>query len=559
VRVALYARVSTDRQERQRTIGSQLEALEAKAAAEGWKVELSCVDDGYSGARLDRPGLDQLRDAAAARTIDAVVVLCPDRLARNYVHQALVFDELARFGVSIVFVEGGVADDPHGRLVAQIQAAVAEFERTKIVERNRRGKLWRARQGEVVSNNVPYGYRRLPASDGLPARLEIRQDEASVVRQIFEWHANQLLSTRRIAIRLMEAGIPSPKGGRTWHPASIASLLRHKAYAGTLYYNRRADLPEAERMPRHTPGHRPVRQSRPQEEWIAIAVPSIVELDTWSRSQARHEENARLSRRHVGDDRYLLRYLVRCGECGQARGARRRAKDNGSEYLYYRCPTGLPKHLVDKPQCAWPCVRADELDELVWNEVVRRLRHPELIVVACSMPLEENLITDARRQLRDLRSQEQRLVDAYQAGAISLGDLESRRQPLGERIHELEEVLTGAGRRPHGVDLKLRVETFSRTVAEGMAAMTFAQKQQLVRTVVEKVVVYGDRVELCFKIPIPPSSKECQRRRAVSGQLRWERQDPPEARLPQSRPSVLLWTAHRGRAQLCHAQGPRLH
>jgi DNA invertase Pin-like site-specific DNA recombinase len=98
--------------------------------AEGWEVVARCTDDGYSGATLDRPGLDQVRDLAASRSIDALVALCPDRLARNYLHQALVLDELGRFGTSVLFVEGGLADDPHGRLVAQIQAAVAEFERS---------------------------------------------------------------------------------------------------------------------------------------------------------------------------------------------------------------------------------------------------------------------------------------------------------------------------------------------------------------------------------------------------------------------------------------------
>ena len=75
MRVALYARVSTERQERERTTGSQVEALQARAAAEGWAVEMSCADNGHSGARLDRPGLDQVRDAAAAGRIDAVVAL----------------------------------------------------------------------------------------------------------------------------------------------------------------------------------------------------------------------------------------------------------------------------------------------------------------------------------------------------------------------------------------------------------------------------------------------------------------------------------------------------
>ena len=205
MRVALYARVSSDSQEKQRSIGSQVDAVEARARAEGWDVVARCTDDGYSGTTLDRPGLDQARDLAASRSIDALVALCPDRLARNYLHQALVLDELGRFGVSVLFIEGGLADDPHGRLVAQIQAAVAEFERTKILERNRRGKLWRARQGAVINSRAPYGYVKVAPSDGLPARLEICEDKAAVVREIFDWHANEGLSLRAIAIRLTDA------------------------------------------------------------------------------------------------------------------------------------------------------------------------------------------------------------------------------------------------------------------------------------------------------------------------------------------------------------------
>ncbi|MBJ7597339.1 recombinase family protein [Candidatus Nephthysia bennettiae] len=80
MRVALYGRVSTDRQEREGPIGSQLEVLQQRAAAENWHVEMTCLDDGYSGTQLDRPGLDKVRDSAVARAIDAVLVLCADRL-----------------------------------------------------------------------------------------------------------------------------------------------------------------------------------------------------------------------------------------------------------------------------------------------------------------------------------------------------------------------------------------------------------------------------------------------------------------------------------------------
>jgi site-specific DNA recombinase len=531
MRVALYARVSTERQEREKTIGSQVEALEARAAAEGWVVELSCADDGHSGARLDRPGLDQVRDAAAARRIDAVVALCPDRLARNYVHQALVLEELARFGVSVIFLEGGHADDPSGRLLAQIQAAVAEFERTKIVDRNRRGKLWRARQGEVVSGAVPYGYRKVRATTGLRGRVEVCQEEATVVRQAFDWHANDGLSIRQIAIRLIEAGIPSPKGKPIWHPATIDALLRQEAYAGTLYYNRRITRADAPRLPRHSAEHEPLTQTRPREEWIGIAVPPLVDLGTWSRSQAQHSRNARFSPRHAGPGRYLLRHLVVCGECGQVRQAHRRDKPNG-EYRYYRCTTALPMHLrAQKLRCSQPSARADELDELVWNEVTRHLDHPELILRACAMPAASTLTTDAIRQLTDLRSQQARLIDAYQAGVISLRDLEARRRPVTDRIGELEQLARHAEHhRLSQTELKQRIDDFASEVTQGLAAMDFARRQQLIRTVLDKVVVSESRVEILFNIPLPSAPKDGRSPVGQVNRLRPERQDPGRGR-----------------------------
>lgn len=424
MRVALYARVSTERQERQRTIDSQLEVVRVRANSEGWQVAMICLDDGHSGAHLDRPGLDRVRDAAAARLIDAVVVLCPDRLARNYVHQMIVLEELGRFGVQVVFCEGGQTDDPHGRLLVQIQGAVAEFERTKIIERNRRGKLFRARQGAVVSGQAPYGYRKVAASEGLPARLEIYEPEADVIRQIFSWHVHEALSVRQIAIRLTESRIPSPKGKPVWSTSTLDRLLRQDAYAGTFFYNKRSYLPPQERVPRHSPGHRPITQFRPRSEWIGVAVPTIVDLKTWTHSQSLHQMNSRFSPRHVGAEKYLLRYLVRCGECGQARASGGRTRPDGHEDRYYRCDAVLPMHLrAERLRCSQPSTRADELDELVWQEVERHLHHPDLIVKACSLPRGSDADAStraARRKLNELQTQKRRLVDAYQAGAIKL-------------------------------------------------------------------------------------------------------------------------------------------
>src|SRR5881392_928264 len=163
--VAVYARVSTPRQAQAQTIEQQLDRLVAAVTERGWTLHEQHVyrDDGYSGASLGRPGLDRLRDHAALAELDAVVVAAPDRLARNYVHQVLLIDELAGHGCRVEFLDRPMSDDPHDQLLLQIRGAVAEYERTLIAERMRRGRLAKLRAGVLLPwTRPPYGYRVSP-------------------------------------------------------------------------------------------------------------------------------------------------------------------------------------------------------------------------------------------------------------------------------------------------------------------------------------------------------------------------------------------------------------
>ena len=164
MRAAIYARVSTERQERQQTIGSQLAALRAWASAQGHSLVEEHVfrDEGYSGSRLDRPGLDGLRDAVRDAAIDVVAVLSPDRLARKYAYQVLLLEEFRRAGCEVAFLHRPISDDPNDQLLLQIQGAIAEYERAVLAERFRRGKLQKARDGHIPSAKAPYGYRYEP-------------------------------------------------------------------------------------------------------------------------------------------------------------------------------------------------------------------------------------------------------------------------------------------------------------------------------------------------------------------------------------------------------------
>ena len=137
----------------------------ATHATEGWTLDPAHVfrDDGYSGAALARPGLDRLRDAIKGREVDRVLVTAPDRLARNYVHQMVLLEEWARAGCAAEFLDRPMSDDPHDHLLLQIRGAVAEYERTLIAERMRRGRLAKLRAGTLLPwTRAPYGYRLSP-------------------------------------------------------------------------------------------------------------------------------------------------------------------------------------------------------------------------------------------------------------------------------------------------------------------------------------------------------------------------------------------------------------
>ncbi len=166
MRAAVYARVSTTRQAQAQTIEQQLDRLHAAAAERGWALDEQHVyrDDGYSGASLGRPGLDRLRDHAALADLDVVLITAPDRLARNYVHQVLLIDELANHGCRVEFLDRPMSSDPHDQLLLQIRGAVAEYERTLIAERMRRGRLAKLRAGTLLP------WTRAPTGTSNPKR-----------------------------------------------------------------------------------------------------------------------------------------------------------------------------------------------------------------------------------------------------------------------------------------------------------------------------------------------------------------------------------------------------
>jgi site-specific DNA recombinase len=395
VKVALYARVSTERQQERRTISSQLEALRTAAETDGHEVIKEFCDDGYSGARLDRPALDRLRDAAEVGVFDGVICLAADRLARVYAYQVLIIEELERFGVSVRCLEGPAhGEDPQATLLVQMQGVIAEYERAKIAERYRRGKLYRARQGEIPFWKTSYGHRRVVPGDGGPARIEIVEPEAEIVPAIFDAHVEQGRSIRQISLDLLDRAVPSPTGKPVWGTSTITRLLNNEAYIGTVYYNRRESLEG--HGPRGARDRKTRHRERPREEWIAIPVPAIIDQGTFDRVKQISRDNSKWNPRGAEWGVWLLRGLIECGHCHLGCNCHRMRGRNGTWHRYYYCRGhDVLRARSTEGRCPERNIRADELDTYVWAQVRQVLLDPRQLLagehaVIAGAPSDEN-------------------------------------------------------------------------------------------------------------------------------------------------------------------------
>ena len=237
LRVGNYGRVSGDKQAKDGTIASQLKAIRDRVTSDGLECdpELCFVDDGYTGDTLIRPGLERLRDQAAAGVIDRLYILDPDRISRKYAYQVLILEELTRCGVEVVFLRNPPGHGPEENLLLQVQGMIAEYERAKIMERCRRGKQYAARHGSVnVLSGARYGYRYVSKHEGDgAARYQVVAGEARIVRKIFEWVGQERCSIGEVCRRLQRDGVPTRTGKSAWDRSVIWSYLRNPAYKGT--------------------------------------------------------------------------------------------------------------------------------------------------------------------------------------------------------------------------------------------------------------------------------------------------------------------------------------
>ncbi len=526
--VAIYARVSSEQQSEAKTIESQLSELRAHVKTLGLVLPLEheFIDNGYSGSTLIRPALEQLRDVVAAGGIDRLYVHCPDRLARHYAHQVLLLEEFLRAGVEVNFLNREVGQTPEDQLLLQVQGMIAEYERAKILERSRRGKRHAAQIGAVsVLSGAPYGYRYVSKRDGDgEARFDVVLEEARVVRQVFTWVGQDRCSIGEVCRRLNAAKEKTRTGKTVWDRATVWDMLKNPAYKGAAAFGKTSVEPLRPRL-RGQRG-RPMQPKRavstqdvPREKWMSISVPALVDEAVFETVQEQLQENQLRARIGQRGARYLLQGLLVCACCGYAYYGKpispSARKGHPRSYAYYRC-IGSDAYRFGGVRLCWnKQLRTDLVDEAVWNEVCKLLEDPSRLEQEYRQRLlakeSSTELTGLEASLGRLRQGIARLIDSYAEGMIDKAEFEPRITRMRERITQLEEqvrqIQDEAGME-HELRLILgRLETFASKVKEGLAEADWLTRRELIRTLVKRVEVNQEHVNVIFRIgPTTPST-----------------------------------------------------
>lgn len=503
LKAVIYLRVSSDEQAHHGySIAAQRAACSERARALGAAEVMELRDEGVSASLLDRPGLNALRAGAKRGDFRLVVIYDPDRFARNLSHQLLVTEEIERAGVRLEFVNFEWEHTAEGKLFYSLRGAVAEYEREKIRLRTMTGRLEKAREGKLPYPVAPLGYVYSPKT----SQVEIDETEAWIVRRIFRDYLKGV-GVNGIAWALTREGIPTRRGAPAWSQRVIHQTLNNTCYSGVYYANRK-DMSGRHLNRFKRKGEKAPVRLRDPSEWIPVRVPPIVTPDEWAAVQ----ERMAARREHWGRtrSRYLLSGLVRCGICGETMTGRR-MHNWGQALPAYSCHKNAP----GRRRGCGRYIRADGIEEAVWDHVVAWLQNPQalakLLVPDRDTGSGSGSETGERyeRELQSLLRKQREILGLLErdlvAGDAIVGALDRLRRREAAIRSSLDELREGSD--PEGwedVQGAKDPGELERILGENVTGMPLLERQMVVRQFVRGVTVGQDTLTIRAHLPENP-------------------------------------------------------
>lgn len=525
-RAVLYVRVSgEDQKKRGYSLPDQREALRAWCSENGYEVLAEVEDAGHSGAYLERPGLDRVREMVAAGGVDIVVVLFRDRLARG-VYAQLLAEEFREGGARFVALNRQSDDTPDGELGDNVLDVISAWERKKIAERMNRGKRRKAREGKIVAGPAPdYGFD----FDGRREGYVVNGTRMAVVERIFRMVGAEGAPINAVRRALEREGIPAPKGGRGWSrqylndcvnddvylarpfeevarlvPLEVAASLDPSRSYGVWWYGKERHATTRRRVvgPDGTVSYRKSKKSvpAPKEDWIAVPVPDPGVPREWVLS-AREAIRGKEWASNAGDRFWeLTGGVIRCAECGRTMSVNFiRAKGRG----YYRC-NGRYNGGVAHRCSMGRTVRAREAEERVWGFVRGLLTGPERLARGLDRMLERERRPTSRddeaaclRRASELDAKLERLLDMRLAGDVPLDLYRAKSAELGVAREAARRDLEAACGRLACLEAAERdrdalVAHYASLVPQGLDGLPPEGRNRVYRTLRLRVLAYRD-------------------------------------------------------------------
>ncbi|HYF96310.1 MAG TPA: recombinase family protein [Symbiobacteriaceae bacterium] len=521
--VVIYLRVSTEEQARKGfSLPDQRDACRARAKeiargadVSGVNVDIQEFVDTFGGDVLERPVLEDLRTYVRINKPDWFICMDPDRFSRNLTAQLIATDEIEKAGTQLAFVQHNYEKTAEGRLFYQLRGAVAEFEKAKILERTARGKRRKLRDGGRSNGAAPFGYQHNIETD----ELAVYEPEAQWVRLMFQWVADEHLTFYQIVRRLRELGVATKKGG-VWREATVTYILRNTTYVGQMVCNRydSVGMGAYRRLPKNKREVMTYRE-RPESDWIIAPVPAIIEQTMFDTVQRLLETYGRQGPRNS----YLLSALLRCGRCGSSMAYnKKRQGRNGPGAAYLRCNRRFSdlRHYADPTRCPMPHMRAEKIEQGIWETVCGWLVDPGLLEEYLQQhqsdggPKTDQLQTIAEeiavleQQLADKQNEQvviihkqmkklltEKMADKLLATAVEqVEGLEARLAETRKRSSQLQAHLASLQDVRHQLQVIPQALAAKHSdIAAKLAQLNDEQRAELIRQVVRAVIINEDR------------------------------------------------------------------
>jgi len=444
MKAVLYTRVSTEEQGKSGySLGQQREALRAYCKDQGLEV-VGEFEDQSSGASLDRPGMDDVRDVVSAGGVHLVLVQDRDRFSREPAHIHVLREEFMQYGTTLRALNDRGDHSPEGELTDGILDQLAKYERAKTAERTRRGRIKKAQEGKIVgTGKPPYGFYY---ADN---HYHVDPDRMPFVHEIFEMVVNGH-SIYEVTRHLRKVGAPSPGGGE-WYRSAIRPIVLNDTYLGTYWWGRQkktyktvSEVVNGERVYKK----KVVKEDRPRENWIAIPVPdSGIPPETIARAREMIGKHAWTVSRNSERTWELSGGVAVCSGCGSHLTAYSTSNSgkNRKKYFYYRCPNRGPSRCSNRKNYPADALEAQVRDTLAgtfqeetWTEFVnktcdRQLEDLRKLLRSDPQKTRESLV----KRIGALETKMTRLVDLFTDGDIS-------KETYREKKSAIEELIAGS-------------------------------------------------------------------------------------------------------------------